>query len=50
MSGSWKRRKGLVRFYDPDMTAFASRYLDRPHPTPAKVFGAIRAAKDAWDG
>jgi hydroxyacylglutathione hydrolase len=24
--------------------------LNRPHPGPAEVFGAIRAAKDAWDG
>jgi hydroxyacylglutathione hydrolase len=32
------------------MTAFAARYLKRPHPAPAEVFGAIRAAKDAWDG
>ncbi|MHB1084344.1 MAG: hydroxyacylglutathione hydrolase [Thiobacillus sp.] len=40
----------FLRFHDPDMTAFAARYLDRPHPDPAEVFGAIRAAKDAWDG
>jgi hydroxyacylglutathione hydrolase len=40
----------FLRFHDPDMTAFAVRFLNRPHPTPAEVFGAIRAAKDAWDG
>lgn len=40
----------FLRFHDADMTAFAARRLGRPHPTPAEVFGAIRAAKDAWDG
>lgn len=40
----------FLRFHDPDMTAFASRYLNCPNLTPAEVFGAIRAAKDAWDG
>jgi hydroxyacylglutathione hydrolase len=40
----------FLRFHDPDMTAFAAAYLNRPHPGPAEVFGAIRAAKDAWDG
>ncbi len=45
-----KATNPFLRFHDPDMTAFASNYLDRPHPTPAEVFGAIRAAKDAWDG
>src|SRR5512147_438691 len=39
----------FLRFHDPDMTAFAAHYLNRPHPTPGEVFGAIRAAKDAWD-
>ena len=39
----------FLRFHDPDMAAFAARYLKRPHPSPAEVFGAIRAAKDAWD-
>ena len=32
------------------MRIFAARYLNRPHPGPTEVFGAIRAAKDAWDG
>lgn len=40
----------FLRFHDADMIAFAARYLARPHPSPAEVFGAIRAAKDAWDG
>lgn len=40
----------FLRFHDHDMTAFAAGYLHRPHPGPADVFGAIRAAKDAWDG
>jgi len=48
--GLEKATNPFLRFHDPDMTAFAGRYLDRPHPTPAEVFGAIRAAKDAWDG
>lgn len=45
-----KATNPFLRFHDPDMTAFAARYLDRPQPGPAEVFGAIRAAKDAWDG
>jgi hydroxyacylglutathione hydrolase len=45
-----KATNPFLRFHDPDMTAFAARYLNRPHPGPAEVFGAIRAAKDAWDG
>lgn len=45
-----KATNPFLRFHEPDMTAFAARYLDRPHPGPAEVFGAIRAAKDAWDG
>lgn len=40
----------FLRFHDANMTAFAAQYLKRPAPTPAEVFGAIRAAKDAWDG
>lgn len=48
--GLEKATNPFLRFHDPAMTAFASRYLNRPHPTPAEVFGAIRAAKDAWDG
>ncbi|MDO9635998.1 MAG: hydroxyacylglutathione hydrolase [Thiobacillus sp.] len=45
-----KATNPFLRFHDPDMTAFAANYLNRPHPIPAEVFGAIRAAKDAWDG
>jgi hydroxyacylglutathione hydrolase len=45
-----KATNPFLRFHDSDMTAFAARYLNRPHPAPAEVFGAIRAAKDAWDG
>jgi len=45
-----KATNPFLRFHDPHMTAFATGYLDRPHPDPAEVFGAIRAAKDAWDG
>jgi hydroxyacylglutathione hydrolase len=45
-----KATNPFLRFHTPDMTAFAARYLKCPHPGPAEVFGAIRAAKDAWDG
>jgi len=45
-----KRTNPFLRFHHPDMTVFAAHYLNRPHPSPAEVFGAIRAAKDAWDG
>jgi len=44
-----KATNPFLRFHDPDMTAFAAGYLNRPHPRPDEVFGAIRAAKDAWD-
>ncbi len=47
--GLEKATNPFLRFHDADMTAFASRYLKRPHPAPHEVFGAIRAAKDAWD-
>ena len=45
-----KSTNPFLRFHDADMAAFAARYLKRPDPSPAEVFGAIRAAKDAWDG
>ncbi len=45
-----KSTNPFLRYHEPDMTAFAAGYLNRPHPGPAEVFGAIRAAKDAWDG
>ena len=45
-----KATNPFLRFREPAMTAFAARYLNCPHPAPAEVFGAIRAAKDVWDG
>lgn len=45
-----KATNPFLRFHDADMAAFAARWLNRPDPGPAEVFGAIRAAKDAWDG
>ena len=45
-----KATNPFLRFHDPDMAAFAAHYLNRPHLAPFEVFGAIRAAKDAWDG
>ncbi len=44
-----KATNPFLRFHDQVMTVFAARYLNRPHPSPAEVFGAIRAAKDEWD-
>lgn len=40
----------FLRFHDADMRAFAARELGTADPTPSAVFGAIRAAKDRWDG
>lgn len=45
-----KATNPFLRFHEPDMIAFAANYLRRQHPAPHEVFGAIRAAKDAWDG
>ena len=45
-----KATNPFLRFHDADMKAFAARRLNRPDPAPVEVFGAIRAAKDAWDG
>ncbi|MCL5061009.1 MAG: hydroxyacylglutathione hydrolase [Candidatus Thermoplasmatota archaeon] len=45
-----KATNPFLRFHEPDMTAFAAHFLNRPHPRPDEVFGAIRAAKDGWDG
>ncbi len=45
-----KATNPFLRFRKPDMIASATRYLNRSRPSPAEVFGAIRAAKDAWDG
>lgn len=44
-----KATNPFLRFRHPDMIAFAEGYLGRAPLTPAEVFGAIRAAKDAWD-
>jgi len=44
-----KATNPFLRFHDADMRAFAARYLKRPDPLPHQVFGAVRAAKDAWD-
>lgn len=44
-----KATNPFLRFHGQVMTAFAVRYLNRPHPSPDAVFGAIRAAKDEWD-
>lgn len=44
-----KATNPFLRFHDADMIRFASQRLNRPHPAPHEVFGAIRAAKDAWD-
>lgn len=44
-----KATNPFLRFHHPDMIAFAETYLGRDKLTPAEVFGAIRAAKDAWD-
>ena len=45
-----KATNPFLRFHDADMRAFAARWLGRADPGPAEVIGAIRAAKDAWDG
>jgi hydroxyacylglutathione hydrolase len=45
-----KSTNPFLRFHLPEMEAFAARYLNHPHPSPVEVFGAIRAAKDEWDG
>jgi hydroxyacylglutathione hydrolase len=44
-----KATNPFLRFRDPAMVAFAAAYLSCENPTPAEVFGAIRAAKDEWD-
>jgi hydroxyacylglutathione hydrolase len=44
-----KATNPFLRFRNPDMVAFAAAYLSCENPTPAEVFGAIRAAKDEWD-
>jgi hydroxyacylglutathione hydrolase len=44
-----KTTNPFLRFHDPAMRAIAARLLRCANPTPAEVFGALRAAKDAWD-
>ena len=39
----------FLRFHDDDMRRFAAQYLHNANPAPHEVFGAVRAAKDAWD-
>lgn len=45
-----KATNPFLRFHEDAMRDFARHYLQRPDPTPAQVFGAIRSAKDEWDG
>lgn len=45
-----KATNPFLRFHETSMRDVAVRRLNRPDPTPAEVFGAIRAAKDVWDG
>ena len=44
-----KATNPFLRFHDDDMRRFAAQYLRRANPAPHEVFGAVRAAKDAWD-
>lgn len=44
-----KTTNPFLRFHHPDMIAVAEAYRQTRLPHPAQVFGAIRAAKDAWD-
>ena len=44
-----KATNPFLRFHDPDIIAVAEAYRGTSLPHPAEVFGAIRAAKDAWD-
>ncbi len=44
-----KRTNPFLRFHDADMLEFAHAYLRRAPRNPGETFGAIRAAKDAWD-
>jgi hydroxyacylglutathione hydrolase len=44
-----KATNPFLQFHGPVMVAFAAAYLSCKNPTPAAVFGAIRAAKDTWD-
>jgi hydroxyacylglutathione hydrolase len=44
-----KATNPFLRGRDPHLVAVAARLLGRPRPDPGEVFGALRAAKDAWD-
>lgn len=44
-----KSTNPFLRFHDADMRAFAHVYSGQADVNSAQVFGAIRAAKDAWD-
>lgn len=44
-----KATNPFLRFHDLDMIAVAESYRGAKLSNPADVFGAIRAAKDAWD-
>ena len=44
-----KATNPFLRFYNSDMISFAESYLGRAGLDSSEVFGAIRAAKDAWD-
>lgn len=44
-----KATNPFLRFHDPAMIAVAEAYRRTPLRNPGEVFGAIRAAKDAWD-
>ena len=39
----------FLRFHEADMIAVAETYRRKTLRNPGEVFGAIRAAKDAWD-
>jgi hydroxyacylglutathione hydrolase len=47
--GHEKATNPFLRFHHADMQRFAETWLGRGTLAPAEVFGAIRAAKDAWD-
>jgi hydroxyacylglutathione hydrolase len=45
-----KATNPFLRFHDPRHDGVCRPPSESPPPQPAEVFGAIRAAKDAWDG
>ena len=44
-----KATNPFLRFHEPSVIAMAEAYRGALLPHPSEVFGAIRAAKDAWD-